>query len=51
MYASAFNAANHFARGGNQSKAKILVEIAAKDPALAERVADLKKILAGGSSS
>ena len=48
MYASAFNAANHFARGGNQTKARVLVEIAAKDPSLADRVADLKKILAGG---
>ena len=48
QYASAFNAANHFARGGEVAKAKVLVEIAAKDPALATQVAALRKILSGG---
>jgi hypothetical protein len=45
QYASAFNAANHYARGGEPEKAKVLIEIAAKDPALAEYVAALRKIL------
>lgn len=48
QFASAFNAANHFARGGNAAKAKILIEIAARDPNLADRVADLRRILGGG---
>ncbi len=45
QYASAFNAANHYARGGEPEKARVLVEIAAKDPALADHVAALRKIL------
>ncbi len=48
QYAAAFNAANHYARGGVLPKAKALVEIAAKDPGLADRVAELRKILGGG---
>ena len=50
QYSSAFNAANHYARGGNREKAKVLVEIAAAEPSLATRVADLKRILSGGES-
>lgn len=50
QYASAFNAANHYARGGDPAKAKTLLEVAAKDPALEVRVAELRKILAGGKS-
>lgn len=48
QYASAFNAANHYARGGDAAKAKTLLEVAAKDPALSARVAELRKILGGG---
>jgi tetratricopeptide (TPR) repeat protein len=48
QFASAFNAANHFARGGNRDKARVLLEVAAKDPNLADRVADLRRILGGG---
>lgn len=47
-YASAFNAANHYARGGDPAKAKILLEVAAKDPSLESRVAELRKILYRG---
>jgi tetratricopeptide (TPR) repeat protein len=49
QYASAFNAANHHARAGNPTKARALLEIAAKDPALEARVTELRKILGGGS--
>ncbi|HUL74451.1 MAG TPA: hypothetical protein VLT86_15190 [Vicinamibacterales bacterium] len=48
QYAAAFNAANQYAHGGDVPKAKALVEIAARDPALATQVADLRKILGGG---
>ena len=48
QYASAFNAANHYARGGNVVKAKSLLDVAAKDPALEPRVAELRKLLGGG---
>jgi hypothetical protein len=48
QYASAFNAANHSARGGNVAKAKALLDVAAKDPALAALVAELRRILGGG---
>ena len=51
QYAAAFNAANHYARGGVLDKAKVLIEVAAKDPGLADRVAALRKILGGGSFS
>jgi hypothetical protein len=47
QYASAFNAANHFAQAGNLEKAKPLLEISAKDPALADLVAQLRKIIGG----
>ena len=47
QYASAFNAANHFAQAGNLDKAKPLLEISAKDPALADLVAQLRKIIGG----
>lgn len=50
QFAAAFNAANHFARAGNPAKAKALVEIAAKDPALADRVAELRRLLGGGDT-
>jgi len=46
-YAAAFNAAQHFARGGQVPKARGLIEIAAKDPALADRVAALRKVIGG----
>jgi tetratricopeptide (TPR) repeat protein len=48
QYAAAFNAANQYAHGGDVPKAKILLEIAARDPALATQVADLRKIIGGG---
>ena len=47
QYAAAFNAANQYAHGGEVAKAKVLVEIAARDPALAAQVADLKRIIGG----
>ena len=47
QFASAFNAANHSARGGNVAKARALLDIAAKDPALEPRVAELRKLLGG----
>jgi hypothetical protein len=49
-YAAAYNAAHFHARAGNVDKAKPLLEIAAKDLALAERVAELKKLIGGGGS-
>jgi tetratricopeptide (TPR) repeat protein len=48
QYASAFNAANHYARAGDVTKAKALLGIAARDPALEPRVAELRKLLGGG---
>ena len=50
-YASAFNAANNFARGGDTKKARTLLDEAAKDPALATSVAQLRKILDGGGGA
>ena len=47
-HAAAFNAADNFARSGNLDKAKSLLEIAAKDPALDKPVAELRKIIGGG---
>ncbi|HUF48333.1 MAG TPA: hypothetical protein VMM93_10995 [Vicinamibacterales bacterium] len=44
-HAAAFNAANHFARAGDPDKARVLVEIAAVDPALADLVRQLRAIL------
>jgi hypothetical protein len=46
-HAAAFNAANHYARGGVVDRARPLIEVAAKDPALAQRVADLKRAIGG----
>jgi tetratricopeptide (TPR) repeat protein len=48
QYAAAFNAANHYARGGQIPKARVLIEVAARDPGLAERVAALRKVMGGG---
>jgi hypothetical protein len=47
-HAAAFNAANHFARAGNFDKARPLLDIAARDPALEKPVAELRKIIGGG---
>jgi hypothetical protein len=44
-YASALNAANYYATGSNIAPAKRLVEIAATDPALAEKVNKLREWL------
>ena len=49
QYASAFNAANHYARAGNPARAKALLEIAAKDPSLESRVLELRRLLGGGA--
>ena len=48
QYASAFNAANHYAQAGNLEKARPLLELASRDPALADLVAQLRKIIGGG---
>ena len=40
--AAAFNAANYYATGGEFAKAKVLIEVAAKDPSLADKVAVLR---------
>lgn len=45
QYAAAFNAANHYARGGEIPKARVYLEIAAKDPALAQVVATLRALI------
>jgi len=50
-YASAFNAANHYLRGGDPKKARVLVDVAAKDDKLAPSVAQLRKILDGGAGA
>jgi tetratricopeptide (TPR) repeat protein len=47
-HAAAFNAANNFARSGNMDKARPLLDIASKDPALDKPVAELRKIIGGG---
>jgi hypothetical protein len=46
-YASAFNAANLYAQAGKIDKAKPLLELSSKDPALADMVAQLRKIIGG----
>lgn len=51
QYAAAFNAANNYARGGNVEKARTLLEVAAKDPALADKVEQLRKIIGGSPSA
>ena len=48
-FASAYNAANHYARAGDPAKARALLDIAAQDPALQARVSELRKILGGGA--
>jgi tetratricopeptide (TPR) repeat protein len=45
QYAAAFNAANHYARGGDLAKARPLLDIAAEDPALADQVKQLRDII------
>ena len=45
QYAAAFNAANQYSHGGNADRANVLIEIAAKDPALSDKVAQLREIL------
>lgn len=47
-YASAFNAANLYAQAGKIDKARPLLEVSARDPALADMVAQLRKIIGGG---
>ena len=44
-HAAAFNAANQHTRGGNIARARELIEVAAKDPALADLVGQLREIL------
>ena len=48
QYASAFNAANHYAQAGKLDTARQLLELASKDPALADLVGQLRKIIGGG---
>jgi len=48
QYASAFNAANHYAQAGNLEKARPLLELASRDPALADLVGQLRKLIGGG---
>jgi tetratricopeptide (TPR) repeat protein len=45
LYAAAYNAANHYARGGDVTKARPLLDVAAEDPALADRVKQLRDII------
>jgi tetratricopeptide (TPR) repeat protein len=45
QYAAAYNAANHYARGGDVATARPLLDIAAEDPALADRVRQLRDII------
>jgi len=45
QYAAAYNAANHYARGGDLTKARPLLDIAAQDPALADQVKMLRDII------
>ena len=47
QYASACNAANHHVRTGNLQKARTLLDVAAKDPALEKVVAELRRIIGG----
>jgi len=44
-HAAAFNAANHFVRAGEADRAKPLVEVAARDPALADLVRQLRAFI------
>ena len=45
QYASAFNAANFYTQAGDLVKARTLIEIAARDPGLADKVLKLREIL------
>jgi hypothetical protein len=45
QFAAAFNAANQAAHGGAVDRARQLVEVAAKDPALADKVAQLRDLI------
>lgn len=45
-FAAAFNGANNGAKAGDLTRAKELVEVAARDPALAEQVGRLRALLA-----
>jgi hypothetical protein len=45
QHAAAFNAANQNAHGGNFEKARGLIEIAAQDPSLADKVMELREII------
>ena len=45
QYAAAYNAASHYARGGDVTKARPLLDVAAEDPALADRVKQLRDII------
>jgi tetratricopeptide (TPR) repeat protein len=47
QYAAAFNAANQFAHAGDVAAAKKLLEVAAKDPSLSDKVEQLRKIIGG----
>ena len=47
-FAGAYNAAHFYARGGKLDKAKSLLEVASEDPALATRIAELRKLMGGG---
>ena len=47
-HAGAFNGASYYARAGNLDKAKSLLNVAAQDPALDARVAELRKAIGGG---
>ncbi len=44
-HAAAFNAANHFGRAGNVPRARPLLDIAARDPALRDLVRQLREII------
>jgi tetratricopeptide (TPR) repeat protein len=44
-HAAAFNAANYHARAGRLDRARPLLEVAARDPKLAELVAELREII------
>ena len=45
QYAGAFNAANYYATGGDLVKARVLLDVAAKDASLAEKVSKLRDYL------
>lgn len=47
-HAAAFNAANHFVRAGDVERARPLIEIAARDPALADLVRQLREYIKRG---